>query len=428
VKCEFRRISGEAIRISKIELRTPIVLKCSAALFASLAFDAEHVDNSDTSWKKDPLKKLYLLILKIYQGISIANTEDHHEYRESASLYERNLELYGKDYVNHFLCHSFKIIREGTQVNDDAIVWVTKHWRQRHVLGSALRLTFSAEYEVAPMAAVSTSVAMNVLVADNVTLYTQDKFWAVIDGNNRAGPRFVKVFLLKLIVHKLCEGNSVTTASRSRHGRNSFTNSSLKNHIKAFSSDIGQGLDHFWDSETKMLTWLRDHVFKKSSRGNATNLMYLKTYYDGENRHTSVNRAEWEIALNNINKDILVQKYENPDMGALDYQFFEDPNSQRARELDGVLDSNNLADAVAMARISGVITPKLIRHLLVFRTSWQKNRHNYGAKCIENYNSRNGEVVPETLSGANIRLSTSCGFRVDFADMKSNHHWSAGDD
>jgi hypothetical protein len=399
------------------------VLTYSTGQFATYAFDGEYMEDTSnycSSWKKDPSRKFYLLLMKIYKKLKSVHPGGQHEYLPGASLYEKNLVVYSKEYVDYFLCKHFQMIRKGNDNRDNAMIWVTKHWRQRQGLGAAMRMSFSDELNVAPVVEVGVVPVINPIVADNVTQYTQDKFWSRINSATGNGPRFSYILILKMMVHKICLGNSAVTRQNTR--RRGLTNSSMKNYMKDISSSTGHGLIHFWDTEHKMTTYLKDRLFGNDRGTTNTDMTYVRNSYQTD--RDSIQKVEWRLAMKPINHHILIETFENPPEGAIAYELFDDGNSATGRVIGDMLDRNALKEAVERASLTGVITNRLIERLLSFRTSWQRNRRSYGAKCVEFIRNSSGERVSQELCNANVTLSNNFGFYDgDYDVMRENRYW-----
>ena len=383
----------------------------------------ENISNTDTSWKKDPSRKFYLLVLKLYKTLSEVRFADVHDYAPGASLYERNLSLYSKDYVDYMLCKTFQTQREGTEERDTALIWVTKHWRQRQSLGEVMRMTFRDQLEVAPVLELGVAAVANVLVADHLTHYTQDKFWSLINGAvGTREARFSFILILKLMVHKICLGNSVPSRQTSR--LKGLTSSTMKNYIKEISDSSGHGLFHLWDNDAKLTTYLKDRIMGKKVYASNTDMNYLKTQYDRDGPN-SIQKLEWNLAMRPIGRAMLIEAFENPPDTAIEYEWIQTGGSPTATAIGLALDGNNLKEAVMISSRTGVVTGRLIEHILNFRTSWQRNRRNYGRRCVEIRRNNVPDIVSEQLRNANVSLANQVGFhhnnQLDI--MKDNKNW-----
>jgi hypothetical protein len=398
-----------------------------SAHFAQVCFDAEkEEETSDMSWKMDPLRKIYRLLRKIYKKISDAKTTTGHDYHDDSTIYEETLEPYSKEYVDYMLCKYFKNDREGHLVGNDAIIWLTKSWRQRIHLGMALRLTFDQGTEVAPITPNVTNVVSDHTGSNNITQYSQDKFWMVVDSQGD-GARFSRILILKLIVHKICVGSNVGRTTTKSNSNKNLTNSTLKNHIRYVSEKMGQNLFHLWDSEPRMLTWMRDKLFKNGTENNNTDLKYLIEKYDGSGHNSSIDKVEWDIALGPISKTSLIQYFQNPEQEMVPYPLFDGYTAGQKMPLDAALDTQDLASALKVATETGVITQRLLQNLLAFRRIWQRNRYNYGVLSIRNLRSGNvlGVRVPDLYLNTNKLAASQFGFGVNgtITEMKSNRNW-----
>jgi hypothetical protein len=398
-----------------------------SAHFAKVCFDAgKEEESSDTSWKMDPARKLYRLLRKIYKKIFDAKTTTVHDYHDDATMFETTLVPYSKEYVDYMLCKYFKNQREGYEEGNDAIIWSTKSWRQRFNLGMALRLTFDQGTEVAPITETPSYAVGDHFLSNNITQYTQDKFWTIVDSMS-GGARFSRILILKLIVHKICEGTQVERTRTKSNSNKNLTNSTLKNHIRYVSDAIGQDLFLLWDSEPRMLTWLRDKLFTSGAANSNTDLKYLIQKYDGNAGTSSIDNLEWDIALGQISKTRLIQYFQNQEQELVPYTLFDGYTPAQRSPLDNALNTHDLAIALKVATHTGVITQRLIQNLLGFRRIWQKNRYNFGVVAIRNLRSGGlgGVQGPNFYASTNVLAASQFGFTCKraVAEMKQNSSW-----